>query len=451
MKRIAQTAYGKVKGLQGNDARITVYKGIPFAAPPVGERRFRPPQPCEKWEGILKAFEFGPISVQDTPGLGDDLYCREWHVDPDIPMDEDCLYLNIWTPAKEPDEKLPVLVWYFGGGYQWGYTAEMEFDGERLASRNIIVVSINYRLGVFGFLSHPEITRENPDAPGNFGLLDQQAGLKWVYENIAAFGGDPEKITIAGQSAGGNSVMNQLAFEGNAHMIRSAVIYSGIIRFPENEKARDLFDPPVLSEAEKRGEDFFSYIGVKSLEEARSISALEIRDKYERYREDHPFFANIRDGRFCKKDPYETFIEGGGAKVPVISGNTVDEFVTDGVNTVEISVKEVFDGRIKNDSSAKLFYYRFSCDIPGDDAPGCFHSCDLWFFFETLMKCRRPFEGRHFDLARTMCDYIANFVKTGDPNGTDAFGNSIPVWRPYSLEEKNGIDFTGGGPRPFPV
>lgn len=178
MNRIADTENGKVRGLPGADPRITVFRGIPFAAPPTGENRWRAPQPCRDWEGVREAYEFAPISIQDTPGLGSDIYCREWHVDPEIPMDEDCLYLNVWTGAGNPKEKLPVLVWFFGGGFQWGYPAEMEFDGERLARRGIIVVSVNYRLGALGFMAHPELTAEQPAAPTNFGCLDQQAGLK---------------------------------------------------------------------------------------------------------------------------------------------------------------------------------------------------------------------------------------------------------------------------------
>ena len=197
MLRETKTENGKVRGLAGTDPRITVFRGIPFAAPPVGKNRWRAPQPCENWDGVLEAYDFAPISVQDRPAMGTDIYCREWHVDKDISMKEDNLYLNIWTPAKEADEKLPVLVWFFGGGFQWGYTAEMEFNGEQLAKRGIIVVSVNYRLNCFGFLAHPEITAEAPDAPGNFGLLDQKAGLNWVYRNIAAFGGNPERISIA--------------------------------------------------------------------------------------------------------------------------------------------------------------------------------------------------------------------------------------------------------------
>ena len=247
MLRIANTENGKVRGLPAADPRITSFKGIPFAAPPVGENRWRAPQPCKNWEGVRDCFEFAPISVQDTPGIGDDIYCREWHVDPEIPMGEDCLYLNIWTNAKTGDEKMPVLVWYFGGGFQWGYTAEMEFDGERLARRGIVVVTVNYRLGALGFLAHPQLTAEQPDAPCNFGSLDQQAGLKWVRRNIANFGGDPDNITIAGQSAGGGSVLSQMACKGNAGDFQKAVVMSGMFKSPYVRN--DFFIPRSLEDA----------------------------------------------------------------------------------------------------------------------------------------------------------------------------------------------------------
>ena len=207
MLRIVETENGFIRGLPASDPRITVFKGVPFAAPPVYENRWRAPVPCSDWEGTYNAYEFKPIPVQDRPGVGDDLYCREWHVDPDIEMDEDCLYLNIWTNAKTADSGLPVLVWFFGGALQWGYTSEMEMDGERIARRGIVVVTVSYRLNVFGFLAHPESTMKQPDAAANFGCLDQKAGLEWVKRNIKAFGGDPANITIAGQSAGGGSVL----------------------------------------------------------------------------------------------------------------------------------------------------------------------------------------------------------------------------------------------------
>ena len=447
MIRTAKTESGMLRGIPAADPRITAFKGVPFAAPPVGADRWRAPRPCEPWEGLRDASRFAPISFQDTPGVGDDIYCREWHVDPEIEMSEDCLYLNIWTPAKSTDEKLPVLVWYFGGGFQWGYTSEMEFDGERLASRGIIVVSVAYRLGAFGFLSHPEITAEAPEAPANFGFLDQQAGLRWVYRNIAAFGGDPERITIAGQSAGGASVMNQLACDANREMIKGAIIYSGIIRFEENEELPDLFLPLNLSQAEERGKKFFEYLGVSTLEEARALDPSVIRDKYAAYRSENGFFAGIQDGYFCREDPTNKFMEGRCADIPVISGNTTDEFIENNVNVVERSVKKVFKALLSKDPGRKLYYYRFGPDMPGDDHPGCFHSSDLWFFFETIMKCHRPFRGRHFDLARQMANYIAAFVKTGDPNCLDSDGIKQPVWEQYTGEAPFEMNFESGGPR----
>lgn len=174
MLRTVKIENGLVQGLPAADPRITSFKGIPFAAPPVGENRWRAPQKVKDWDGVLKAFEFAPTSMQ-APTVIDvnNIYTREWSVDPDLPMDEDCLYLNVWTPACSTDEKLPVYVWYFGGGLQCGSTAEMEFDGERIARRGVVVVTVNYRLNVFGFLCHPEITEEAPEAPANFGNLDQ--------------------------------------------------------------------------------------------------------------------------------------------------------------------------------------------------------------------------------------------------------------------------------------
>lgn len=448
MLRTVETQYGKLRGLPGTDPRITVYKGIPFAAPPVGKNRWRAPQPCESWEGVRDAFEFGPISVQDTPGLGTDVYCKEWHVDPEIPMGEDCLYLNVWTPAKKTDEKLPVLVWYFGGGFQWGYTAEMEFDGERLARRGIIVVSVNYRLGVFGFLAHPEITAESPEAPANFGMLDQQAGLRWVYENIAAFGGDPERITISGQSAGGGSTLNQLTCKENFDIIKGALIYSGLIRLARTQSENDLFFPLPLEKAEKKGEDFFEFLGVKSLEEARALDPCVIRDKYAKYREKGVMFAPIQDGKFCVGVPMDRLVNGDCAPCPIVSGNTTDEFIMNGVNPVEKTVKEVFSEALEKDPSRKFYYYRFGPDIPGDDKPGVFHSVDLWFWFESLMKCWRPLKGYHFDLARQMANYVAAFVKTGDPNCVDRDGTPQPLWKPYTADERNEMNFVSEGAVP---
>ena len=442
MLRRTKVENGEVRGLPGADARITCYKGIPFAAPPVGKNRFRAPQPCEDWEGVRDCFEFAPISMQDTPGLGDDVYCRDWHVDPEIAISEDSLYLNVWTPAKTTDEKLPVLVWIYGGGFQWGYTAEMEFNGERLARKGIVVVTVAYRLGAFGYMAHPEITKESPEAPSNFGLLDQQAALRWVSRNISAFGGDPENITLAGQSAGGGSVMHQFTNEENYGLLKGVVILSGMIRLPREDE--DIFKPLDLASAEKRGEEFFASLGVKNLEEARALSDRELFEGYNRYVQDHPRMFPIRDGVFCKEDPMERFMQGKCAPVPVISGNTSDEFTFEHINRVESSVKTAFLEAEKNGSTQNLYYYRFDPDMPGSDKAGTFHSSDLWFFFDTLGSCWRPFTGRHFDLARQMSTHFANFVKYHDPNGCGEDA-SLPEWKPYTKENKAEMLYLGGG------
>lgn len=484
MIRVANTENGTVRGLPGNDPRITVFKGIPFAAPPVGENRWRAPQPCENWEGIRDAYTFAPISVQDTPGLGTDIYCREWHVDPEIPMDEDCLYLNVWTPAKTTDEKLPVLVWFFGGGFQWGYTPEMEFNGERIASRGVILVTVNYRLGALGFLAHPELTEKQPEAPANFGSLDQQAGLKWVSRNIEAFGGDSERITIAGQSAGGASTLTQLTCKENFNLINGAMILSGIFRNVYNPDP--FITPRHISEAGKNGEVFFEFLGVKTLEEARALDAFYIRDKYAEFAQTHPRMAVVIDDKFCIDEPIKLLARGHFANVPVMAGNTVDEFpgciMVDSIEALEEKAKEIFgedadtflafdEAKVKTEmgyaplsviesgikatfleklkkNDKDCYYYRFNPDIPGWDNPGSFHSVDLWFFFETLGMCWRPFQGRHFDLARLMCNYWTNFVKTGNPNGNDADGTAMPKWKPYTDEARNEMQFLSEGAIP---
>lgn len=281
MLRVVKTKNGYVKGIEAADPGITVFKGIPFAAPPVGENRWKEPMPCEDWEGERECYKFAPISMQDTQGLGDDIYCKERHVYPDIPMSEDCLYLNVWTPAKSADEKLPVVVCFFGGALQWGYTAEMEFDGERVARRGIVVVTVNYRLNAFGFLAHPELTASQPEAPTDFGSLDQQAGLRWVHENIEAFGGDPSNVTIAGQSAGGGSVLSQMTCPDNEGLFNKATVQSAMIWDPCEDSG--IVEPGEMDDAEQSGMDFFEYLGVESVEEARKLDAVYVRDKFSEY------------------------------------------------------------------------------------------------------------------------------------------------------------------------
>ena len=470
MLRQVRTENGWVRGIEAADPRITAFRGIPFAAPPVGRNRWRAPQPCENWAGVRDASRFAPISMQWIPGLGTDIYCREWHVDPEIPMGEDCLYLNVWTKAKKAGEKMPVLVWFFGGGLQCGYTAEMEFDGERIARRGIVVVTVNYRVGALGFLTHPQLTREQPDAPANFGNLDQQAALRWVQRNIAAFGGDPGRVTIAGQSAGGGSVMSQLACPDNAGLFSNAVVMSAMIFDPY--RRREVGRPESLADAEKKGEDFFDFLGVRNLEEARALDAVTLQRRYEKYMESHIPFFTVRDDIFCTGDPIALYREGKCVDVVMMAGCTGDEFLNAidapdesglekearhlfgeraeeflalpesrkqvkglgfaPVSGIECTVKGILTDTAK--AGKKGYCYCFDPDMPGWDHPGTFHSSDLWFWFETLAKCWRPFVGRHYDLARQMCDYFCNFIRTGDPNGRDQNGEALPEWKTWSGE-----------------
>ena len=485
MIRRVRVENGWIEGLPAADPRITSYKGIPYAAPPVGANRWRAPQPCADWQGVLKAYAFSPIPMQ-APISADpkNLYDREWHVDREIPMSEDCLTLNIWAPADGRRE-MPVFVWYFGGGLQVGYSAEMEFDGERLARRGIVVVTVNYRVGAFGFLCHPEITAEAPEAPANFGFLDQQAATRWVKRNIAAFGGDPERITIGGQSAGGMSVSAQMTCSANKGLFRGAIIQSGA------------FAPPYPSDfgltrdfeaAQELGRRFFDFLGVHDLKEARAVDAVTLRDRALAWDGLHGWaksFGEAVDGVFSTRNSQQWFLQEDRVRCPVLFGCTDSEFMAfppaenwqelkdfarsafgDRAETFlqffpkDASAEEIRKiGRVSsidfacraasivNSRSAHpvpMYNYVFAADIPGEDHPGTFHSVDLWFFFETLAKCWRPFEGRHYDLARQMCDTWANFIKTGDPNGPDSHGKPLPEWRRMTPDDPCRMRFGDG-------
>jgi para-nitrobenzyl esterase len=480
MLRVVRVENGIVQGLPAADPRITSFKGIPFAAPPVGENRWRAPQPARDWDGVLKAYEFAPVPLQVRQEIDvNNIYTREWAVEPDIAMNEDCLYLNVWTPAKRADEKLPVFVWYFGGGLQVGHTAEMEFDGERIARRGIVVVTISYRLNVFGFLCHPEITAESPEAPANFGHLDQQAATRWVKRNIAAFGGDPDNITIGGQSAGGGSVMSQLTSPQNEGLFQRAIVQSGLFTklYPTTRTPRFLRE---LREAEEDGVRFFEYLGVRSLAEARELDAVYLRDKMVEY---NHFWGTVVDRKFSVGNPFDLFLQNKRWPVPVLLGHTTDEFISvpearsleafeamatelfgedadeflalsgarsgdletairkASVNGIEYAIRIIGQSNGELGARLPLYYYSFCAEIPGWDNPGAFHSVDLWFFFETLAKCWRPFVGKHYDLARQMCNYWANFIRSGDPNGLDSTGEEMPRWEPYTPEAPYGMRF----------
>ena len=470
MLRKTVTENGRVQGMAASDPRITVYRGIPFAAPPVGQLRWRAPQPAENWEGTRICNVFGPPSMQELPGEKPGFYTKEFYTQPESEMSEDCLYLNVWTPADKADEKLPVMVWIFGGGMSVGYTSEMEFNGERLARRGVIVVSVNYRLNSFGFLAHPELTAEgaqNGESGTNFGLLDQNAGIRWVKRNIAYFGGDPDNITVFGQSAGGRCTWMHIASPQNKGLFRRAIVQSGglgggITRYPDRENA------------EQSGIRFLEHLGVKSIAEARQMSAEELRDKtdtFTGYR-----WGPVIDYQYLTMSPLAAVYTGAANQVDLLVGSTmrdpdgfrmgndVDGFLARAEKMYGEQYPE-FKRLAAIDSAEKLqayyetaafsifergnafaarqyakqgrnpvYMYRFNPSIPGDDA-GAFHSSDLWFVFETLANCWRPFQGKHYDLARKMCNYWANFARSGDPNGPDNDGIMMPEWKPCGANE----------------
>lgn len=466
MIRRVKVENGWVRGLPAADPRITSYKGIPFADKPIGQNRWRAPQPCPDWEGELFAADFGPIAMQANCA-GDpmkDIYAREWAVDAELPMSEDCLYLNVWAPA-DGRKKMPVYVWYFGGGLQVGNTTEMEFDGERIARRGIVVVTVGYRLNCFGFLCHPEITAEAPEAPANFGFLDQQFATRWVKRNIAAFGGDPENITIGGQSAGGMSVLAQMTHLPNKGLFRRAIVQSGTFAQPYGTNMG--MAPRTLAEAEEQGVRFFEALGVKTLAEARALDARTVEDVSLSW----PWgcWKEAVDGVFSTYPSNEWYFHADRIHCPVLLGQTSSEFTAvpqaDTSEPLRLLMQQQFgdkadealsffsqpvtgesvarEGTISTIGFAiratsrmnrrlgvdqKLYAYNFDADIPGWDHPGTFHSVDLWFFFETLAKCWRPFTGKHYDLARQMCDYWVNFIRSGDPNGQDSQAQQLPAW-----------------------
>jgi len=302
-----QTANGTLEGVQETGG-LRSYKGIPFAQPPVGDLRWREPQAPKNWTGVRKADHFGPRAMQRA--LFGDMNFRSDGVK------EDCLYLNVWTPAKSSAEKLPVLVYFYGGGFVAGDGSEPRYDGESMARQGIVTLTVNYRLGVFGFMAHPELTKESPNkASGNYGLLDQQAALAWVQKNIAAFGGDPKRVTIAGESAGSTSVSAQMASPLSRNLIAGAIGESGSLM--------GTLTPTSLADAEAMGAKFASMLGANSLAELRALPAEQVLEATAK--PGTPRFSTCVDGYFFPKSVPAIFKAGEQAHVPLLAGWNSEE------------------------------------------------------------------------------------------------------------------------------
>lgn len=282
---------------------IREFKGVPYAAPPVGPRRWQAPQPAQPWANVRPATQFGPRAMQ-LPLFGDMNFRSDG-------MSEDCLYLNVWTGAKSGQERRPVLVYFYGGGFMAGDGSEPRYDGEAMAKRGIVAVTVNYRLGVFGFMAHPELTQESPNrASGNYGLLDQTAALAWVKANITAFGGDPQHITIAGESAGSFSVSAQMASPLAKSLLMGAIGESGSLL--------GLQPLPTLAQAEQTGVAFGASVGAPTLAALRALPAEQVLAATGK--PDVPRFSPNVDGYFLPRSPTEIFSAGQQAHVPLLVG-----------------------------------------------------------------------------------------------------------------------------------
>ncbi|MDO4478935.1 MAG: carboxylesterase family protein [Lachnospiraceae bacterium] len=417
--KTAETKNGLIEGLELDG--YTLYKGIPYAEPPVGDLRFKPPVPFGPWEGILEAFEWGNMCLQATPAPGS-FREHEWAGDNAeyAYMDEDCLYLNIWSPAKKPDDKLPVAVWIHGGSFNHGFGHSVAFDGAAMAKRGVILVTINYRLGVFGFLAHKELAAESERGiSGNYGLLDQIEALKWVRDNIAAFGGDPSRITIFGQSAGALSGQLLVSSPETEDMIAGAIFQSGA---GYRSFGKDL---PTTEKAEEMGAYYLEKAGVSSIEELRALPGEKLLEAQLACQEGLPlgvFFGPYVDGVIVPYKPDRALELGKVKAIPYMIGATLNDMgeaeAPEGERGMLYNGSLNMAGLIRFFGRGFVYVYDFARQLPGDES-GAFHSSELWYMFGTQDKCWRPFTEADKALSEKMLDLWTTFMKTGEPEGKD--------------------------------
>jgi len=450
---------GLVSGVAGKNADVRVYKGIPYAAPPVGDLRWREPRPASHWEGVRKADEFGPVCMQFQRGPAG--------ASGPAPS-EDCLYINVWTAAKSANEHRPVIVWTYGGGFTGGAGSLAMYDGEALARKGVVVVTYNYRLGIFGFLAHPELTAESEHhASGNYGMMDLAAALRWVQRNIAGFGGDPRRVTIDGESAGSMMVSAMVGSPQGKGLFERAIGQSGAWM------GINIAKMTTRAQAEESGEKIAGSLGAKSIAELRGKPADELMKA-------RGAFAIIVDGWMVPEDLSITYLNHRQNDVDLLVGSNHDEgtfFTRPGAGNAEqfsSAAKRRFndmaDAYLKlypaasNEEAgqsqlaafrdefgwamrewaqlqsqrgkAKAYLYYFTHippSPPGQPSRGATHTADLAYMFDNEPP-RSPWTDVDKKLADTMSSYWANFAATGNPNG-----KGLPEWPAYSVKkgEKN--------------
>ena len=441
---------GQIQGVPADVAGVTVFRGIPFAAPPIGENRWRAPQPVVPWEGVRLCDKFGHPAFQAAHYPGG--YTTEWGYGDEAPYSEDCLYLNVWTKAPgQTGKKLPVAVWIFGGGMREGWGSEPEFDGQEWAGKDVVLVSFNYRVGPFGFFAHPELSAEDPEhATGNWGTLDQIQALKWVKQNIAQFGGDPDNVMIFGQSAGGRSVKFLSASPLTRGLFNKAVIMSGSGLVDPRKPAQPLFPGgPVmpaqkmttLSEAEASVKEVADWANFKDLAALRRASTETIFAMGTLYTQvtgkrsvlsSSPISPYI-DGYVLNESFDDACINGNLAPVPYMIGYTLND-----AGNMRDQIQDFCLNREQMGGHA--WAYQFARPLPTDGRPnvlqGAFHSSDLWFVFKSLKNCWRPWTQGDWDLSEKMLTAWSNFAKYANPNGPDG-GD----WKPYTADNQTFMVF----------
>ncbi|MBR5019602.1 MAG: carboxylesterase family protein [Bacteroidales bacterium] len=417
---------GRIQGVETGTPGVMVYKGIPYAAPPVGELRWKATQPVVPWDGVKVCDTFGAPSWQSAHAPGG--YTPEFFFDGDPEFSEDCLYLNVWTPAAgKPKAKLPVTLWIHGGGYVAGWGSEPEMDGEEWARHGGVLVTFNYRLGVLGFLAHPALSAENPQGvSGNYGMLDQIAALKWVKANIAAFGGDPDRITLMGQSAGAMSVQTLVTSPLSKDLIAGAIIQSG-----GGITERTLLGRAQFADAEAVGKAVMDWAGYTTLEEMRAVDPNECLTLPWRYLAATLQFPSgitspVIDGATLPESFGDAALAGRIADIPYLIGGTLDDMAGLALGIDRFCLTREATGNV-------AYAYQFARRLPTDGRPdvleGAFHSSELWYMFKSLRFCWRPFTEGDYALAEQMITCWTNFARTGNPNG-----DGPETWTPCTAE-----------------
>ena len=414
-----KTELGRLSGIPLTGG-VTAFLGIPYATPPVGDLRWRQPQPASPWTGVRKADHFGASCMQNEAGSR-----LPWTEEfmTQGPISEDCLFLNVWTAAGNAGAKQPVMFWIYGGGFNEGSGQVAVYDGAQLARKGVIVVSVNYRVGPLGFLAHPDLSKESEHhVSGNYGILDQIAALQWVHGNIAAFGGDPSRVTIFGQSAGAQSVTALMRSPLAKGLFARAIAQSGPGLRPTAPGAN-----PTLADREAAGARYAEARGAKTLADLRALPAAS-------------FFSAGRGG--VPGPPNGPFKDGWVLpdvdpvdQVPLMVGMVADEI---GLGNLDAAQKPAARERMRlaldqwaadqQKASKTIFTYYFDRVIPWPAHPefGAFHTSEVPYVFDTIGKLDRPWLPVDKKLADQMSSYWSNFAKTGDPNGAE-----LPAWPAY--------------------